>query len=345
MNRLVLIGNGFDLAHGLKTRYSDFILWYLNNAFSHLHNEFYYEDELIRLSTPAKIPFDEFKSIGDFRKHLYNYPQIRYEYEYLFFDKLLSQPNTSKWVDIESFYYESLVENYNSISQGLININYNDKLIELNECFEIIKKKLVEYLNTIAIDNKIFNDEIKDHLVNVIKPNVADHSLMHILNFNYTSTIEIYKKNLTSVKHDINYIHGKLNDAENPVIFGYGDEIDSYYQKIENLNENEFLMNFKSFGYFKTPNYTRFSGFINSDLFKVLIMGHSCGLSDRVLLNSIFEHKNCAGIQILYYDKGNSENDFMEKTQEISRHFKAESKGRMRNLIVNEKYSKPLVKA
>lgn len=24
MNRLVLIGNGFDLAHGLKTRYEDF---------------------------------------------------------------------------------------------------------------------------------------------------------------------------------------------------------------------------------------------------------------------------------------------------------------------------------
>lgn len=28
MNRLVLIGNGFDLAHGLKTSYADFIYWY-----------------------------------------------------------------------------------------------------------------------------------------------------------------------------------------------------------------------------------------------------------------------------------------------------------------------------
>ena len=28
MNRLVLIGNGFDLAHGLKTSYKDFINWY-----------------------------------------------------------------------------------------------------------------------------------------------------------------------------------------------------------------------------------------------------------------------------------------------------------------------------
>jgi len=28
MNRIVLIGNGFDLAHNLKTRYEDFINWY-----------------------------------------------------------------------------------------------------------------------------------------------------------------------------------------------------------------------------------------------------------------------------------------------------------------------------
>jgi hypothetical protein len=28
MNRIILIGNGFDLAHGLKTRYADFIDWF-----------------------------------------------------------------------------------------------------------------------------------------------------------------------------------------------------------------------------------------------------------------------------------------------------------------------------
>lgn len=28
MNRIVLIGNDFDLAHGLKTSYEDFINWY-----------------------------------------------------------------------------------------------------------------------------------------------------------------------------------------------------------------------------------------------------------------------------------------------------------------------------
>ena len=36
MNRLVIIGNGFDLAHGLKTSYKDFIDWYWEQRFNAL---------------------------------------------------------------------------------------------------------------------------------------------------------------------------------------------------------------------------------------------------------------------------------------------------------------------
>ena len=39
MNRLVLIGNGFDLAHGLKTSYADFINWYKGYWIVQLRNE------------------------------------------------------------------------------------------------------------------------------------------------------------------------------------------------------------------------------------------------------------------------------------------------------------------
>jgi len=36
---LIIIGNGFDIAHGLKTKYSDFILWYFNKkVFPHMYN-------------------------------------------------------------------------------------------------------------------------------------------------------------------------------------------------------------------------------------------------------------------------------------------------------------------
>ena len=39
MNRLVIIGNGFDLAHGLPTRYADFITWYWQYRISKLTEE------------------------------------------------------------------------------------------------------------------------------------------------------------------------------------------------------------------------------------------------------------------------------------------------------------------
>ena len=34
MNRIIIIGNGFDLAHGLATRYEDFINWYWEKWFN-----------------------------------------------------------------------------------------------------------------------------------------------------------------------------------------------------------------------------------------------------------------------------------------------------------------------
>ena len=72
-----------------------------------------------------------------------------------------------------------------------------------------------------------------------------------------------------------------------------------------------------SFQYFKTPNYRELLSFLNSGDYQVCIYGHSCGLSDRIMLNEIFENENCKSIKIYYY----SDDDFTNKTMEISRHF------------------------
>src|SRR3546814_14278276 len=47
MNRLILIGNGFDLAHGSKTGYDDFIKWYLTQALETASRNRTYEDGLL----------------------------------------------------------------------------------------------------------------------------------------------------------------------------------------------------------------------------------------------------------------------------------------------------------
>jgi hypothetical protein len=67
-------------------------------------------------------------------------------------------------------------------------------------------------------------------------------------------------------------------------------------------------------------------------------MGSSCGLSDRTLLNTIFEHENCRLIKVFYYqweENGEKKDNFTELTQNISRHFN--DKKLMRSKIVHKK--------
>ncbi len=341
MNKLILIGNGFDLAHGLKTRYSDFILWYLNKAINSLIEKRIYKDKLLELSFLRNYRFEssiKLDSINKFKEFLSGY-SINYKYKFQFFKDIILADKDYGWVDIESEYYSALIKIFKKLeAKNLDKDPDTDKeLQDLNTCFDLIKEELKEYLLTIDSDQKI-DKEISEQFSNILRPlssaeDIADRRQMLFLNFNYTSTVELYIKNSLN-NCQINYIHGKLNDENNPIIFGYGDEMDTYYSKIERLNDNNFLNHFKSFGYFKTNNYQNFSGFIDSEKFAVYIMGHSCGLSDRILLNSIFEHPNCMSIKIYYYQKDDAKNDFFEKTQEISRHFKAEGKNNMRNMIV-----------
>lgn len=345
MNKLVLIGNGFDLAHGLETRYSDFLVWYLNKVVTIFYKNSRYEDDLTIIPKSHRKFDKEIKNINDFIRYkemsLENGIEINFKNE--FFEELIEYSSNYNWVNIEYLYYQAVSRLYRSITDGYP--ESKSKVVAglklLNSCFDAIKRELELYLSTIDTKGLIIKD-IADNFIKYLRVyHPAEHNNIHFLNFNYTSTVENYlgffetppgKEDRRAVA--LNYIHGRLNDDSNPIIFGYGDEMDPHYQQIENLNENEFLKNIKSFNYFRTNNYQSFNSFIDAERFDVFIFGHSCGISDRILLNSIFEHKYRNKIRIFYYKKDDSYNDYFEKTQEISRHFKAEKKGEMRNVII-----------
>jgi hypothetical protein len=176
------------------------------------------------------------------------------------------------------------------------------------------------------------------------------------LNFNYTIIDQLYisvqKPNLrNSAESDfsVNYgirkesihIHGELDKPNNPIIFGYGDEIGDEYIAIEKLNDNNYLENIKSMWYSETDNYKRLLAFINSDTYQVFIFGHSCGISDRTLLNTLFEHENCISIKPFYYKQKDGTDNYSELTRNISRNFT--DKRLMREKVVNRAYSEPLI--
>lgn len=346
MNDLYLIGNGFDLAHGLKTSYNDFLLWYLKDALNSYNESMGYNDQLISISHNGESrKMKEVESISDILEWC-NKSNYVIRFNSTLFEKILNGYKSFRWVDIEYEYFMALVAFYKRLEKaGVLKHDQIDKeLKSLNSCFSLIKAKLADYLKEcIRMKFEFKNDLMEDILFDGIFNDKGARSEKETLFvcFNYTQTIGLYLNN-TILEKNIIYIHGKLNDPNYPIIFGYGDEMDPHYEKIENLNNNEFLKNIKSFNYFKTDNYQQVISFIEGEgrEFTVKILGHSCGLSDRILLNTIFEHPNCKHIKIFHYEKSPTENDYFEKTQEISRHFKASKKGEMRLKIVPfDKYS------
>jgi hypothetical protein len=351
MNRLVIIGNGFDLAHGLPTRYSDFIEDYMFEAMSFFFDNRKYEDDLISISFKNntsfrdKPKFESIEQVFQFLDDRVNY--IQFTYKSSFFKILKSKLTELNWVDVENEYFEELKR---CKLRNEDEYDY-DKIKKLNSDFKFIKEKLENYLSKVIQSDfeknmikfgSLFCQPILKEEVLLVKLNEDEHpENIHLLNFNYTDTIEHYYKDCNDVvPTEINYIHGELEYIDNPIIFGFGDEFDESYKEFEDKKNNMLFEHIKSFGYFKTQNYHNLIKFLESEDYQVYIIGHSCGLSDRTMLKEIFENEKCKSIKIFYYSKTPFDNDYIEKTMEISRHF--EDKGLMRKKIVSFPLSKSL---
>jgi guanylate kinase len=397
MNRLVIIGNGFDLAHGLPTKYSDFINDYWKNVCDTKGTKTIINknDEFVTIICKFGHSYNlsEYKAIDDLKSYeeLNNFigrnaekksGEFVMEFKNLFFKKI-SEDSIQNWVDIENEYYKLLKE--------CVKQNNNYKIIKLNKEFEQVKGLLEKYLlknveekydfskdsveEFVEIFNKCYYEkheldrfltELSNKDVQVIKDrfdkfekefispgDVPKQGLfkdelsldIYFLSFNYTTTVSNYSKLLGLDLDSLNEIHGRLDDKSNPINFGFGDEMDKQYQEIEEKDDNEYLKNIKSFQYLHTSNYKRLLDLIDSDIYQVYIMGHSCGLSDRTLLNTVFEHNNCRSIKIFYHETKDEhgkivKDNYTEITQNISRHFN--KKKLMREKIVNKTLCQPL---
>lgn len=157
-----------------------------------------------------------------------------------------------------------------------------------------------------------------------------------LLNFNYTGMAGKYGESEVA---SINHIHGDLNNPDS-IIFGYGDELDEDYKALLKQSDNECLRNIKSIKYLELGKYRNLLQFIESAPYQVYIMGHSCGNSDRTLLNTLFEHKNCVSIKPYYYQKDDGSDNYMEIAQNICRN--STDMKLMRDRVVNKMFCEPL---
>ena len=415
MNRIIIVGNGFDLAHQLATKYGDFINWYWEE-WGHL-----LATSMNRNLTDGLCSFRLKKDVElagwyyvwgwhyhistrdyplqDLVKHAKTDTEVcNFDMHSIFFTEICKSIEEKGWVDIEAEYYRMLNSVYLSSPQ------------KLNEEFAIVRTKLIEYLTSIQdsnindsivnqatrecmmapfcaneisiegrakwneflkcrIEDEYLSDTIKlygesearekikqvsdfkkaqrgqiDNMgIGSINGNELPSAMLYpdrimLLNFNYTKTADMY---MPADEHHfpINHIHGHLDNPDR-VIFGYGDELDNKYQEISNLNNNELLKNIKSIRYLEDVNYRNVLEFVESAPYQIYIMGHSCGTSDRTLLNTLFEHPNCVSIKPFYYQNDEGQDNYIEIVQNISRNFSNAQK--MRDRVVNKTFCQPL---
>lgn len=160
-NKLILIGNGFDLAHGLKTSYKDFLNWYICYAFNECLEKNVYKDALIEFH--YKFPgmmikidqkpttLEEVFSFITPEHYTTNYPSN-------LFKRLLEEYQNNNWVDIERFYF-------NLLKAFFLNPNMREKkeiIFKLNTDFNFMITKLSEYIKII---NKTLIDPQSSSLI------------------------------------------------------------------------------------------------------------------------------------------------------------------------------------
>jgi len=267
MNNLVIIGNGFDLAHNMKTSYNHFIEYLID---SHIKSNNFNDI----------FDFNKYRctDIDNFRVSVKDQKILRENFKNKFIEYLIYDYTLKNWSDIESVYYKQLIT---SNKQAY---HYN-KPYKLNEEFETLKNYLAGYLKMQEKEGKpieIYKDFFK----------YFESYETKILNFNSNEI------NVNNVIH----IHGELSTPINPIVFGYA-AMDDEARRLIDKQENEYMRNIKKQLYKHTENEHLLSNYLNgSQKINVSILGHSCGISDKLILNQILNHKNINSICTYYFN-------------------------------------------
>lgn len=311
---ILIIGNGFDLAHGLPTEYSDF-LEFLNS----FKNKYY---DVINNQCKTDI----FKFLqDDISKELYTLIDDNLWFSY--FDEL----NIDKgWVDFEKEISQSVQlvdylrtqKDYNELDEEVINLT-SVQIKKLNNLFyfgnrvisqkdyDNYKVRLLSDLNRLTRALEIYlsfyvnNIKCKDKLNKILELHIDK-----VLSFNYTNTFERFYGN-EKVEYD--YIHGKASCESSLESCNLVLGIDEYLKGIQKDDDNEFI-EFKKF-YQRIYKMTGCKYIdwleqldetndilVNKKYLNVYIYGHSLDITDKDILSQIINYKY-ATTTIFYHNK------------------------------------------
>lgn len=313
-NNLLIVGNGFDLEHDLKTHYTDFFDTISNRVSSQneiiLNNHKY----LIEDNNLLLYLLDEYK-----QNKLQGNNWIDIETELKKIITLIEEIRTNNFIDNINYYSGeneyTIINKIQSKSSyyfknylfpfttGTIGINfyryvkekYDTSIKNLENNLNELTNMLRDYLLEQNISNLTKTKDISD----------IDYKITHVLSFNYTDTFRKTYSTLSDNK--INFIHGELN--KNNLVLGINETLTKdiqdkivdtvyfkkYFQRIYKKTDYKYISWIDSTD---SKNYADFDS--------VYIHGHSLDESDKEILEKIINSvlkKDTSTVKIFYYDE------------------------------------------
>ena len=273
-NAIVVLGNGYDLAHGSKTTYNDFVnqceeednIW-----ISHFRNQLELdrwvdvENEILAIledMTALKETFD------------YESSRLIFDIKFMKIFRLFGFGVKRKRSET------SITFNYIQII-GAQDISVMDMMEKMKSDFKKLKELLKIYIRKEIESNTNYGNNIELGQV------LGKYDNVIVLNFNYTDTLFKYNQNT----HNI-FIHG---DVDSEIILGHNNieniEFTMFHKKIQQLSSKYNYKHDFTNVLMKVEEPTRARDgfeFTSKTYFDFIILGHSVDKNDHGILSWVY---------------------------------------------------------
>lgn len=327
---ILIIGNGFDLAHGLKTSYKDFldfckeqnnkrIPMAVNYGTTFIDNiwfrHFFLRQEELG-NTWIDLEEEIFKVIGELSSnakfHPITNPDFMFPAEFVIRKGVVDFKfsNIAEFITPSSYYYPTNNNGYTEVeTRDFSSIHYFVK--DFDSLVRLIYDKLREF-------TKEFEKYLIENVNACLQSQVASGykltlktSRLYVLSFNYTNTCEsLYQYNCNTLAKDLRidttYVHGKANSSgDSNLVLGTksfsNKDIPPCFNIFQKHNQRHKYNTIEPYQellrLIKLPN--------TNPVFHII--GHSLDESDRKILKHILDADKNATIKVYYHDEESQE--------------------------------------
>ena len=291
MAGIFIAGNGFDIAHGIPTKYSEFRKYII----SRYPDALKFRDAKISMEELEYVPTEEFAAeiLLSTMDKVSGIDWMNFEAElaHIDFSRKFPIPNHKENETEEENNY--LMRNYLLYMDSLT----DEFIISAEYWWEIF---LEDWIKEVQISIKINNYDRKKDLAELFKK----EELM-FFSFNYTKTLEkLY--GIKEVTHIHNYMGEKLVLGHGEEEIGYEGEEEGVMSSFGSSFLDDMIMYFKKDTDFQMIKHKKFFKKLNREINKVYSYGFSYGKVDAVYIKRIIN--NISSNATWYFTKYEAEN-------------------------------------